>query len=81
MTTVAGALGAAAARLAERHDSARLDAEILLTHALGRGRSHLYAWPEAELTSAQAAAFEALVERRMAGEPVAYLVGRREFWS
>ena len=81
MTRLAAAVAAAAERLAAEHDSARLDAEILLGHVLGRGRAYLYAWPEAELAPDQETAFEALVARRAAGEPVAYLVGRREFWS
>ena len=62
-------------------DSPRLDAEILLAHVLGKPRSHLYAWPERELDANQCDAFARLVERRVAGEPVAYLVGEQEFWS
>jgi len=61
--------------------SPRLDAELLLAHALGKDRSYLLAWPEA-IPSAQALArFHALLERRGRGEPVAYLLGQREFWS
>ncbi|MGD2074385.1 MAG: peptide chain release factor N(5)-glutamine methyltransferase [Gammaproteobacteria bacterium] len=63
------------------HDQAGLEAEVLLAHVLGKPRSHLHAWPEAELEAAQQALFERLVRRRAAGEPVAYLTGRREFWS
>ncbi|MCB1842298.1 MAG: peptide chain release factor N(5)-glutamine methyltransferase [Halioglobus sp.] len=62
-------------------DSARRDAEILLCHTLGRSRSWLYAWPEAEVAAQQQAVFEQLLARRAAGEPVAYLTGTREFWS
>ena len=62
-------------------DSPRLDAEILLAHVLGKPRSHLYAWPERELDANQCDAFARLIERRVAGEPVAYLVGEQEFWS
>lgn len=62
-------------------DSARRDAEILLGHLLGKPRSWLYAWPEQPLDAAQAADYAALLERRRAGVPVAYLTGEREFWS
>lgn len=61
--------------------SARLDAELLLAHVLGKPRSYLRTWPEREPDAAQCAAFAALLERRRAGEPVAYLLGRQGFWS
>lgn len=80
MTTIKTALHDATARLTV-HESAALDAEVLLAHVLGRDRSHLRAWPEKALTAEQSKAFEALVARRAAGEPVAHLTGLREFWS
>lgn len=61
--------------------SPRLDAELLLAHALGQSRSYLRTWPEREPDAAQCAAFAALLERRRAGEPVAYLLGCQGFWS
>lgn len=63
------------------HDTARLDAEVLLAFALGRPRSYLHTWPERGLEPAVWHCFRGLVERRCAGEPVAYITGRREFWS
>ena len=60
---------------------ARLDAELLLAHALGASRASLYAWPERVPDAAQRAAFERLVDARARGEPIAYLTGHREFWS
>jgi release factor glutamine methyltransferase len=57
------------------------DAEWLLLHALGRPRAWLFAHGRSALEPAQAEAFEALVARREAGEPIAYLTGRRGFWS
>jgi release factor glutamine methyltransferase len=57
----------------------RLDAEVLLRHVLGLDRSALYAHPERRLSEAERRRFDALVERRAAGEPVAYLTGEREF--
>ena len=60
---------------------ARAEAEILLAHALSRPRSWLYAHADDSLPQAAAEQFAALLRRRAAGEPVAYLTGRREFWS
>jgi release factor glutamine methyltransferase len=62
-------------------DSARRDAEILLGHCLGKSRAWLYTWPEGEVIGAQLVAFQTLLARRRSGVPVAYLTGRREFWS
>jgi release factor glutamine methyltransferase len=73
-------LETAAARLPDP-DSARLDAEVLLAHVINRPRSYLYTWPERNLPSDQQARFDRLLQRRASGEPVAYLIGRREFWS
>lgn len=62
-------------------DSAALDAQLLLAHALGRNRTWLYAWPEAMVDAAALQRFDTLVTARAAGTPVAYLLGTREFWS
>ncbi|TDG12395.1 peptide chain release factor N(5)-glutamine methyltransferase [Seongchinamella unica] len=62
-------------------ESAIRDAEILLCHCLGKPRSWLYTWPEAEISGADLEKYHALLARRSRGEPVAYLTGRREFWS
>jgi len=59
----------------------RADAEALLLHALGRDRAWLFAHARDPAGDEAAAAFLALVERRVAGEPVAYLTGRRGFWT
>jgi len=58
-----------------------IDARALLEHALGVDAAYLAARPELALSAARQARFERLLERRRAGEPVAYLVGRREFFS
>ncbi|HJO36562.1 MAG TPA: peptide chain release factor N(5)-glutamine methyltransferase [Gammaproteobacteria bacterium] len=79
--TVGGALRIATARLAACSDSPRLDAELLLEAVLERPRSALYAHPEAILAPALAARFGALLTRRAAGEPIAYLLGRIGFWT
>jgi release factor glutamine methyltransferase len=61
--------------------TARLDAELLLAAVLGKPRSYLRTWPEHEPGAEQLAAFAALLERRRAGEPVAYILGHQGFWS
>jgi release factor glutamine methyltransferase len=62
-------------------ESARLDAEVLLGHVLRQARSHFHAWPEKLLPAASRKHFDQLLQRRLKGEPVAYLTGEREFWS
>jgi len=57
-----------------------VDARVLLGHVLGRDRAWLVAHAAEPLSRAEADAFFALAKRRREGEPVAYLVGRREFW-
>ena len=74
------ALAEARARLTAS-PTARLDSELLLARVLGGRRTWLHAWPEVQLDPTQAARFEALIARRAAGEPVAYLLGEREFYS
>jgi release factor glutamine methyltransferase len=62
-------------------DSARLDAEVLLARCLGWERTALYREPTYALTATERTDFAALVARRGAQEPLAYLTGEREFWS
>lgn len=76
MTDVHTALAAATRRVGER-----IDAELLLLHLLGKPRSWLFAHADEALPAAVEAAFDALLARREAGEPVAYIIGRRGFWS
>jgi release factor glutamine methyltransferase len=61
--------------------SARLDAELLLGHVLGVDRTAVLAHPEGQLSTDQAARYDAAVERRAAGEPVAYIRGIKEFFG
>jgi release factor glutamine methyltransferase len=58
-----------------------VDAELLLAHCLGRGRGWLYAHRTDEVDGAAATRFDGLLQRREAGEPVAYLCGCRGFWT
>lgn len=78
---IAHILQQVAERLRAVSDSARLDAELLLCHVLGRPRSYLYTWPERSLGEDEVQALEALIERRLGGEPIAHIIGKREFWS
>ena len=79
--TIGRALTRARAVLEATSESPRLDAEILLAQTLGWSRPRLLAHPEASIDPGCARRFGALVKRRCDGEPVAYLTGRREFWS
>lgn len=67
--------------LQEVSDSPRLDAELILAHVINKPRSFLYTWPEQQLTESQQSFYEELMARRAKGEPVAYLLGEKEFWS
>lgn len=69
------------AQLAAVSDSARLDVEIILAHILQKTRTYLFTWPEKSLTEAEQHLFSDLFSRRLAGEPVAHIIGVREFWS
>jgi release factor glutamine methyltransferase len=80
MSRVDEALAAARARLTAS-PTAGLDAELLLAATLGRRRTWLHAWPEVTLSPGQAEHFDEWIARRAAGEPIAYLLGEREFWS
>lgn len=62
-------------------ESPRRDAEILLEHVTGKARTWILAFGETQLTADQQAQLDALLARRKTGEPVAHLVGEREFWS
>jgi release factor glutamine methyltransferase len=61
--------------------AARLDAQVLLAHVLGCTRVQLYTNFDRPLDPPELAAYRELIRRRLAGEPVAYLVGEQEFWS
>ena len=78
MTTVAQAIRDAAADLAHTSDTARLDAEVLMAHALGMARSDMLIRAMRDPASPE---FERLVERRAKREPVAYITGTQEFYG
>ena len=62
-------------------DSVQADVEILLCHVLECSRTWLHTWPEKELTHAQITHFKTLINKRREHQPVAYLTGKRGFWS
>lgn len=62
-------------------ESAQIDSELMLAHIVQRDRTYLYTWPERVLSPSQNQSFEALLARRVLGEPVAYLIGTRDFWT
>jgi len=72
---------AAAALAALPQASPHLEAALLLCGATGHTRTELLAWPETELGEADLARFEALIRRRLAGEPIAYIRGHQAFWT
>ena len=75
------ALRQAADELSAVSESPRLDAELLLSRAIDMPRAYLFAHPEETLDAASLHRFEATLSRRLAGEPIAYISGFKEFWS
>jgi release factor glutamine methyltransferase len=81
LETVAQAIRRVQLELQGATDSPRLDAELLIAHVLSKSRSDVLASFPDELTPPQQTGLAALVERRAAGEPIAYIVGYREFYG
>ncbi len=81
MAQIDESLIAASLKFETVSDSPTLDADVLLCSILKKERSYLRTWSEKNLTPAQQAAFEDLVAQRVQGIPIAYLIGKREFWS
>jgi len=75
------AIAEAVERLSPVSESPRIDAEILLCRSIDVPRAYLFAHPDDELDEAALERFRAVLERRVAGEPMAYITGTREFWS
>ncbi len=79
--TIAEALREATACLADASDTARLDAELLMAHALGASRSDILLTSRDTIGEAKLDLFDRLVARRAAHEPVAYITGTQEFYG
>ena len=62
-------------------DSPELDAELLLSKAVGQSRAWLLAYQDEIVNEADAKTYHSLLQRRASGEPIAYIFGEREFWS
>lgn len=62
-------------------DSARLDVDVLLAKVLGKDRTYLYIWPDKSLSVDEQRDFHNMLARREKGEPIAHIVGEKEFWS
>jgi len=62
-------------------DAPRLQAELLLARVLSKPRSYLIAHADGSVPQSAAASYQAFLERAASGEPTAYLIGEREFWS
>ena len=80
MRTIEQALHEAVLLLSQS-PTARLDAEILLGHVLAKPSSYLFTWPDKMLEQQSYRDFNALITRRAQGEPIAYIVGYRDFWT
>ena len=78
MNDVRSALGDAARRLRAVSDTARLDAELLMAHAVGVSREVLLL---SRLDDGVPAGFEALLARRLVHEPISYIISTRDFWT
>ena len=62
-------------------EDAQFEAEVLLAHVLGVSRSYLFTWPDNSPSDVQSATFANFLHRRCMHEPIAYIIGQREFWS
>jgi release factor glutamine methyltransferase len=81
MATLEARLRDATAALRACSPTPRLDAEVLAMHVAGLTRTQLVTRGDQPLSAVQDARLAALVARRARGEPIAYLIGEREFWS
>lgn len=59
----------------------RYDAEVLLAHTLKKNRAYLHTWPDKILSDDEQKQYQFYLERRLKGEPIAYIIGHKEFWS
>ena len=74
-------LNQSAVALENISNTAVLDARVLLSHCLKQPLSYFLAWPERLIAEDVLVELDELLERRVSGEPIAYIIGLREFWS
>ncbi len=79
--TIRSALQESIYKLSSISDDPRLEATALLAHCLQQPRSYLFAHDDEDLPRKASKAFAKLIKRRCKGEPYAYVIGQREFWS
>ncbi|MBT8448914.1 MAG: peptide chain release factor N(5)-glutamine methyltransferase [Gammaproteobacteria bacterium] len=79
--TYADWVSKAQSKLTSISESARLDSQLILAHALNKDMTHLLTWPDKSIPENLIHALQALLGRRLAGEPMAYILGQCEFWG
>lgn len=79
--TIRAALKAAEKKLSALSNTPHLEAELLLAQVLQADKSYLFAWPEQVLKADEVELLNQYIERRIKAEPIAYILGHREFWS
>ncbi|MBV9575534.1 MAG: protein-(glutamine-N5) methyltransferase, release factor-specific, partial [Gammaproteobacteria bacterium] len=79
--TIQDFLQVAKQQLVQVAELPQLEAEVLLAHVLKQARSYLFAFPEKRLSEEEITQAEVCIQRRCLGEPLAYIVGYKEFWS
>jgi len=78
---IAELLNDATAQLATNSATPRLDAELLLMKILAVDRGYFYIHPERKLTTEQLECWYPMLQQRLSGRPIAYILGQQEFWS
>lgn len=81
MSTIRSILFEAAKTLKYSSSSPELDSEILLCHILKKGREYLFTYPEKKLTPVQISLYKKIIQKRLKYWPIAYLVGKKEFFG
>lgn len=74
-------LDEAVTQLVNVSDSPLLDAQLLLAHVTAKHTTYFYTWPDKQISDEEALDFQKLLVRRAKGEPIAHILGEREFWS
>ncbi len=70
-----------AAEQLEGGESPSVDAKVILANTLGKSQTYLFTWPDKTLDDTEWTRFEVAVAKRKRGEPVAYIIGKRDFWT
>lgn len=65
----------------EGGESPSVDAKVILSHLLNQSQTYLFTWPEKHIDDAVLAQFESAIAKRQTGQPVAYIIGKRDFWT